>query len=170
MVAVCPNNCTGRGLCDGASGTCVCDPGLTGAACDLVDPPCPARCTDRGRCVRGICRCKTGYSGRDCSVTCPGRCSGHGDCELGLCSCEPGYTGVDCSLRNDFPAYPVKWGLLAYSPLVTFVVYLFIATSGFLAIGYAINVIHGVRGTNAIPFLNYLRSSSMSDYQLKPTG
>jgi len=34
LVAVCPANCSGRGLCDRASAGCVCPRGWGGASCD----------------------------------------------------------------------------------------------------------------------------------------
>ncbi len=35
----CPGNCSGHGQCDGATGTCDCDPGYDGADCSIAPPP-----------------------------------------------------------------------------------------------------------------------------------
>eukprot|EP00475_Leptophrys_vorax_P003770 TRINITY_DN12201_c0_g1_i4.p1 TRINITY_DN12201_c0_g1~~TRINITY_DN12201_c0_g1_i4.p1 ORF type:complete len:399 (+),score=66.33 TRINITY_DN12201_c0_g1_i4:695-1891(+) len=34
------------------------------------------------------------------SLTCPNGCSGNGDCKLGVCDCKPGFGGADCSISS----------------------------------------------------------------------
>ena len=49
--------------------------------------------------VEGVCQCRPGWRGADCSMReCAARCRpGHGECnDLGECSCYPGFTGPDC--------------------------------------------------------------------------
>jgi len=89
--------CSNKGLCDRASGTCTCFPGYGGSACQRAE----------------------------CPSSSAGVCSGHGICEtirriaeldndnyyrlwdqdmtMG-CVCDPGYTGADCSEKQ------CKWG------------------------------------------------------------
>ncbi|CAG0917287.1 unnamed protein product [Notodromas monacha] len=58
-------NCSGRGAC--VKGTCTCDAGYKGAACDYQI--CPNSCSQHGTCdeERQICICDQGYKGHDCS-------------------------------------------------------------------------------------------------------
>ena len=87
-----PSECSGRGVCDGNTGQCNCDPGYEGHNCGKSI--CPNNCHDVGDCISlrqaasfedGIkfnhsttydrwdadiifgCRCLPGYSGPDCS-------------------------------------------------------------------------------------------------------
>eukprot|EP00924_Labyrinthula_sp_SR-Ha-C_P009587 maker-scaffold_22-snap-gene-0.2-mRNA-1 protein AED:0.02 eAED:0.02 QI:0/0/0/1/1/1/3/0/669 len=82
--------CSNRGVCDRSSGTCTCDSGFEGSACERMY--CPNHCNHRGRCLSmreaaeeaGYtydlwdadkiygCICDSGYFGYDCSlVQCP---------------------------------------------------------------------------------------------------
>ncbi|KAL2583460.1 hypothetical protein AAZV13_14G072200 [Glycine max] len=61
---------------------------------------CPSNCTGNGTCLSsGICECKTGYTGIDCStVVCDEQCSLHGGvCDNGVCEfrCSD-YAGYTC--------------------------------------------------------------------------
>jgi hypothetical protein len=77
--------CSGRGICNYDVGTCACEPGFTGDACDATE--CSMGCSGHGECVNMaevakenglsynnwekkqsfLCRCDFGYSGGDCS-------------------------------------------------------------------------------------------------------
>lgn len=61
----CPQNCSRHGACSG--GSCICDGGWDGDACDREI--CPNSCSGHGHCdtERRSCFCKDGWSGSDCS-------------------------------------------------------------------------------------------------------
>ncbi|KAL1520780.1 hypothetical protein AB1Y20_022344 [Prymnesium parvum] len=69
---------------------------------------CPRRCSARGECRGGACRCWPGHRGAACEASaawhCLADCLGRGACERGFCVCRPPYYGVDCSLSP--PASP----------------------------------------------------------------
>ena len=58
---------------------------------------------NNGTCVAGVCVCRPGFTGSDCSALnkcgTGTTCSGHGRCDpaTGLCLCYSGYSGSDCS-------------------------------------------------------------------------
>jgi len=67
---------------------------------------CPNKCSKRGRCDMGTCKCSGGFGGPDCmGFKCPADCSGHGTCNFhtGICDCksgqgkEQGWQGADCA-------------------------------------------------------------------------
>ena len=70
----------------------------------LVDCPHPT-CNEHGFCVDGVCLCKKGWKGLDCSqvdsdaMQCLPDCSNQGtfSLELHKCVCTEGWTGEDCS-------------------------------------------------------------------------
>lgn len=91
---------------------------ISGANIDAINPTCtsalyrnsvcPNRCSSRGNCTEdGICNCKPGYFGVDCSLTpCPNNCGqnvdpqsrrGYCDFEAARCICDPRFYGSDCS-------------------------------------------------------------------------
>mmetsp|Transcript_37116 Transcript_37116/g.100176 ORF Transcript_37116/g.100176 Transcript_37116/m.100176 type:complete len:264 (-) Transcript_37116:66-857(-) len=94
--------CGNRGTCDRDAGTCVCDAGFTGQACERL--ACPNDCSGKGECL-------TMYrAGRDLGPDTPAgfKPGGDGigpiykgwdDFSLMGCACDWGYTGSDCSLR-----------------------------------------------------------------------
>ena len=113
--AECPggasNECHGHGICsDGraGAGTCTCDSGYYGAACQTQ---CPGQgfCSNNGTCSDGAggsgsCTCLAAHFGLDCSGMCPGggNCSNHGTCAdgasgSGKCSCATSFFGLDCA-------------------------------------------------------------------------
>ncbi len=93
--------CSGRGACVDTESdlSCVCDPGVGGAQCEVCAPgyfddgagcaanqPCgSSSCSGHGRCDdsggNALCACDPGYFGSACDETCVGRsCGGHGTC------------------------------------------------------------------------------------------
>ena len=107
-----------HGFCAG-DGRCVCDPGWSGAACEVsvclgaipgaagaravVSAHSPAPCAPHGLCMRRRdgaghqCRCDPGWRGPDCMTrVCVLGCSGHGVCNNGTCLCAPGFHGRAC--------------------------------------------------------------------------
>ena len=67
MVTDCAFNCSGNGVCDPSTGTCTCQTGFTGMACETS--LCPNMCGDHGVCdnVLNRCVCDPGYAGHNCS-------------------------------------------------------------------------------------------------------
>lgn len=64
--------CGPNGRCERGSETCHCFVGWSGALCD--EPTCLHNCSGRGECgAGGVCACRDGYRGPDCSVApaCP---------------------------------------------------------------------------------------------------
>ena len=98
-------------------------------------------CSGNGRCARGVCACKAGYSGRDCSQACPGRCSGHGECANGTCYCQVGWQGDDCALEHAalgvHALLPSAWG---WYPIGTAVLFAVAAVGTFILGGYLLNL------------------------------
>ncbi|TYZ63401.1 hypothetical protein PybrP1_000179 [[Pythium] brassicae (nom. inval.)] len=95
--ALCPNACSGHGVCDRYI-VCHCHEGFTGYDCSGIE--CPrgrawgvitasdrahehAECSGRGHCdsATGACRCQQGFFGDACQfVDCPDSCMGFGKC------------------------------------------------------------------------------------------
>lgn len=57
------SDCSGNGLC--VNGSCACDYGFTGEACNAKT--CPDDCNSNGQCVDGSCECNAGFFGANCS-------------------------------------------------------------------------------------------------------
>ena len=119
-----PPNCNNNGTCLG--GTCSCNVGFTGAACDQCAPnyynyptctfcQSSTTCSGNGTCTgAGTCACNVGFVGAACDQCGPDfynyptctfcqaatTCSGNGVCSvMGTCQCDTGWTGVDCSIQ-----------------------------------------------------------------------
>ncbi|XP_030642762.1 integrin beta-2-like [Chanos chanos] len=113
-------------------GTCLCNPGHFGPACECSlsdsDAPCRERegapvCSGRGVCVCGTCECdrapgRSSY-GRFCecdNFSCEragGKiCGGHGRCECGTCVCDVGFEGSACSCSTEVDQCRSKNGMI----------------------------------------------------------
>jgi hypothetical protein len=117
---MCPNHCSGNGICDFSNGTCDCymepftQAPLPQPACEMR--VCPvgrltgAACDGQGDCnfATGECTCTSlGVTGTACDERiCINDCWGQGTCNrlTGVCFCEEGWTGIDCGMR------PEGWG------------------------------------------------------------
>ena len=55
---------------------------------------CPLNCSNRGDCIKDVCKCKKGFTGEGCEIEfCPKNCSSHGFCANDKCVCSIGYIG-----------------------------------------------------------------------------
>merc|ERR1711988_110855 len=114
---LCPNNCSGTGVCNTEKARCKCNFGYRGVNCSkyLRDEICPNDCSGHGTCGsgedKGLCFCYKNWGGVDCSPNmCPGNCSDHGACMVvdpsfgngAHCKCEPGWQGEKCDKREKF--------------------------------------------------------------------
>jgi len=118
--------CNNHGTCDdgiAGTGTCACNVGFVGAACDQCGtnyynyPTCTfclaaTTCSGHGTCNSlGGCDCNTGFAGTACNqcaadyfnypacTFCQAAttCSGHGTCNaMGGCNCNVGFAGTAC--------------------------------------------------------------------------
>ncbi|KAN0026041.1 hypothetical protein ACTFIV_007021 [Dictyostelium citrinum] len=73
---------------------------------------CLNNCSNQGSCHNGICQCKNGYYGFDCSISnpqgsienpmyCPNGCSGNGVCTQSGCICDYGFFGDGCQFTKN---------------------------------------------------------------------
>jgi hypothetical protein len=101
-VDICPNKCSGNGVCDEWTKQCHCKEGFSGPDCSVAG--CPKGCNEpNGRCYAGKCYCAPNFTGDDCSQEeCPNSCTGNGICDSDkrVCHCNPGWSGHDCSLKT----------------------------------------------------------------------
>lgn len=98
-VSACPYDCFGRGTCQ--NGTCACDVGFLGPACNTTDSSvlCAGVVCGGGEVPiwgNGTCHCllDDGLSGG----ACPMNCSMRGSCFNGTCSCDSGFSGSGCEV------------------------------------------------------------------------
>lgn len=61
---ICAADCGGHGVCVG--GTCRCEEGWMGTACD--QRACHPRCNEHGTCRDGKCECSPGWNGEHCTI------------------------------------------------------------------------------------------------------
>lgn len=61
---ICAADCGGHGICVG--GTCRCEEGWMGTACD--QRACHPRCNEHGTCRDGKCECSPGWNGEHCTI------------------------------------------------------------------------------------------------------
>lgn len=110
------------------NGQCFCQPGWTGASCDVEVQSEPPACVngiaqygkcfcqpgwtgaacdqkvDSGKCenggieMAGHCFCQPGWSGPACAESTSGPVCAHGVSQHGTCFCEPGWTGETCEV------------------------------------------------------------------------
>ena len=91
--------CSGRGICDRSSGSCSCDAGFGGNACQRME--CPGNCFGQGKCSTMH---ELASTGRRASDSASFAYAAAWDAHLVRgCVCEPGFSGHDCRLR-DCPA------------------------------------------------------------------
>ncbi|KAJ8035128.1 Tenascin [Holothuria leucospilota] len=67
-VETCSPPCTRNGRCE--NGTCICERGYMGDACESPDPDflCNKICLNGGFCIMGSCHCAVGFFGERCEV------------------------------------------------------------------------------------------------------
>uniref|UniRef100_A0A2K5WSX6 EGF-like domain-containing protein n=1 Tax=Macaca fascicularis TaxID=9541 RepID=A0A2K5WSX6_MACFA len=71
-IEICAADCGGHGVCVG--GTCRCEDGWMGAACD--QRACH-QCAEHGTCRDGKCECSPGWNGEHCTIGMAGRGPGY---------------------------------------------------------------------------------------------
>ena len=87
--------CSNMGVCDRVTGTCTCETGYEGAACERLS--CPSDCSGHGKCLS----MREMGSNQDDVRLFNSYAYAQWDADKILgCSCDIGYTGYDCSLRE----------------------------------------------------------------------
>ncbi|KAK5579008.1 hypothetical protein RB653_008684 [Dictyostelium firmibasis] len=107
---MCPNDCSGFGFCNNATGICDCDPNRQALDCSLPYIECTANtcgtiilnsfCNNQ----TGQCQCDSTHQGSDCLtplVQCNYDCGSYGNCnnQTGQCQCDSTHQGTYC----DYP-------------------------------------------------------------------
>ena len=77
--------CSGKGICDRATGQCTCFQGYEGKGCDRLACPGGSDCSGHGEC-KLMSQQNSGYSDWDAS-------------KIQVCVCDPAWTGPDCNQR-----------------------------------------------------------------------
>ena len=87
--------CSNMGTCATAFGTCTCNAGFEGKACERTK--CPGDCSFRGRCVsmKYYAELKNPGEGEVFDYS-----QQWDSYRIYGCKCDPGYEGIDCSLRK----------------------------------------------------------------------
>jgi hypothetical protein len=86
--------CSGRG--ETRFDRCFCDPGWTGAQCELRETP--PNCGDHGKASNMRCVCEAGWIGKSCEMACV-----RGKAAHGKCACAPGWSGAACDVGSTPP-------------------------------------------------------------------
>jgi len=103
--------CSNRGFCDFSTGTCTCQVGFTGAACDILDCPTSDETVGTGIECSGHGNCETMYelarhandNGTPVDAvygTFPNNPHTWDANKIKGCHCNDGWFGIDCSLRS----------------------------------------------------------------------
>jgi len=178
----CPGNCSGQGVCQ-CDGTCACQNGYTGVACEQVVETCSSNmfCSGNGFCKNGTCKCNPGFAGQFCSYACHtgggnstvgcNADKNHGSCVMSAsgtnasCVCKPEYTGVGCqsdTVHSVWESYVKGW-----NPIGTIIAG-FIGVGVILLIGgFVYNHYKGKRGLSTVPGVDHVRSKIMASSEFK---
>ncbi|XP_046847413.1 delta-like protein C isoform X2 [Xenia sp. Carnegie-2017] len=94
------NPCQNNGTCVDISSNehrCDCKEGFSGFHCDIVE--CSSSC--RGKCEGNVCRCRSGWKGKNCSECVKRSSCIHGYCKKpNECICHKNWTGLFCNVSN----------------------------------------------------------------------
>lgn len=118
--------CSNMGICDRATGLCVCREGFEGIACERQS--CPNRCNELGECNSMYYNAQTKDPGSGVIYSYETVWDAH---KIYGCHCDPEYHGVDCSLRycpkgTSIPPFFGRWRLF----LVSDELFCFVRTTG----------------------------------------
>eukprot|EP00298_Acanthocystis_sp_HF-20_P013956 c20578_g1_i1.p1 GENE.c20578_g1_i1~~c20578_g1_i1.p1 ORF type:complete len:442 (+),score=190.93 c20578_g1_i1:28-1326(+) len=178
----CPGNCSGQGVCQ-CDGTCSCQNGYTGVACEQIIETCSSNqfCSGNGLCNNGTCKCNPGFAGKYCSLACHtgggnstvgcnadknhGTCVANADSTNASCVCKPEYKGVGCQLAtttNTLDDYVNGW-----NPIGTIIIGFVGAAVVLLIGGFVFNHIKGKRGLSTVPGADHIRSKLLGSSEFK---
>lgn len=119
------STCSDKGICDYTTGTCTCNTGFTGAACDRLScPGTTATCNGHGQCLSmsDLAQLATvnGDLGGFTYGNTPNNPVTWDAAKIYGCYCDSGYQGYDCSLRTcPFGDDPSTTGQLDEQQLLT---------------------------------------------------
>ena len=96
-VFTCLPDCSGNGIYDLHSSSCLCNDFWSGSDCSIAR--CDLDCV-HGVCDGNFCSCEKGWTGTRChEKACDSRCENHGKCLNGTCVCLQGWNGKHCTIR-----------------------------------------------------------------------